>query len=242
MPSGQLSGIQLNMVRHGAGGLASVLKLQQTALCSLCRPQLSSNQKASLMASLDQRMQWVAAAAAFAKVLHSLADASDSGSSRREAGWVGISNTSIHQGLDAALLLLGDVLVGTPEVDCAAYKDCIGDRPALAKLPGAVLPLLELAELLLRLTPKRQVFVAVGVSGQAAADEHGQAASYMMKVVQYLIVDIGQAPSLLPLGGHQAQGPRQPVTELIPESTALAAAATALLPRQPTLYCRVLLA
>ena len=207
--AGQLTGLHLDVLRQAANGLTTVLSLQQTALHSLCGPQLSRSQKASMRAALDQRMQWVAAAAAFAKVLHSLADAASGGSSSLEADHVYGSVVGGSQvGLKAALGLVVDVLAGSPKVNCAAYQDCIGGRPALAKLPGAVVPMLELAELLLRLAPKRQALVGAGESGHAGPQAVG-----MMNLAGFLMADLAETPSLLPSGEHQAQGPGHAGTE-----------------------------
>ncbi|GAB4815665.1 hypothetical protein N2152v2_002711 [Parachlorella kessleri] len=76
----QLTSLHFEVLHPAVEGLATVLYLQRGVLMPLRDSQASEAQEAALKGVLKQRMQWMGAAAALAKVLHYLADAAAGGS------------------------------------------------------------------------------------------------------------------------------------------------------------------
>ncbi|GAB4815664.1 hypothetical protein N2152v2_002710 [Parachlorella kessleri] len=177
--------------------LSAMLLLQQRLLQPFKSTRLSKAQKATLTAILEQRMQWATAAAAFAKVLHSAADAAVLGS---EAGWVELLQDATVEGavtgLLAALQLVRDVFDSCCGNEIVSLPSCTGGLPAFSKLPGAVGPLVELVELLLRLASKQHVLDTL-VSGREPADgDRSDLADSVWNTTAMLAGDLVIAPSL----------------------------------------------
>ena len=82
-----LTSLQIQLLGHATYGLSTVLESQLVALVRLRGPQLSRAQQSALKNVLDQRMQWVGAAAALAKIQHHVADAAAGGSGIKPEQW-----------------------------------------------------------------------------------------------------------------------------------------------------------
>ncbi|GAB4815678.1 hypothetical protein N2152v2_002724 [Parachlorella kessleri] len=132
-------------------GLTGLLLLQHRLLYHTLVTSPSKGHEPAIMAALEQRMWWVSAGAAFARVLHAAADAAAD-----SAGHGHANETVVEalQGLDTALGLISAVFICF-KTGRVIIQGCPSQLPTFAQLPGVVKLLLEVAELLLRLTAKR---------------------------------------------------------------------------------------
>ncbi|GAB4815660.1 hypothetical protein N2152v2_002706 [Parachlorella kessleri] len=159
-PASQLTAPQLSMLQPGICGLTFVLKVQRRLLRNSRATSHSKTGQPASAAMLAQRMQWVAAAAAFAKVLHRASD--DRGQ------WGSVRDKIIlaaGEGLSSAMMLTGDMYSRASAG--SALTGCLGGHEGCSKLQDVI----QLVELLARLVPKRSALVADSFSGELA-DTH----------------------------------------------------------------------
>ncbi|GAB4815667.1 hypothetical protein N2152v2_002713 [Parachlorella kessleri] len=189
---GQLTSLQPGVLSPAVDGLGIVLCLQLGVVKSLRHP--SKAEKAALQDVFKQRMQWVGAAAALAKVLHQVADTAVGGSTAQQRGLASEVACSAWTGLHTVILLMQDVYSGHYAPGHSSNASCLGKPGGFAMVPGAVEPLLELAELLLRLVAKLPALAGLWVSFDTIQDQH-EPAKFLWAIGVYIITDLTVAPS-----------------------------------------------
>ncbi|GAB4815658.1 hypothetical protein N2152v2_002704 [Parachlorella kessleri] len=170
------------------------------------------------MAALDQRTQWAAAAAAFARVLHQAADAAAAGHGYGEGGtWSALEEELVSgagAGLQSAFGLLGDMYTSTsggpgPLEQARGRLDFLGDKPAFS----SYLALVQLAELLVRLVPKRSVLAGLSFSTDALDVQLSEARRLLLNYAAW-VTDVLQAAPLTSMSRqHQAPMVPQPASD-----------------------------
>ena len=123
----QPTGLEFKLLSMAVTGLTTVLQLQQQALYSLftvLAPQPSETQMGPIMDAMNQRLRWLEAAAALARVLHCMADAAAGNAGAGYWPAAGEAAAEALMGLDAALKLVDAVIIVGFVPECPA-KGCL---------------------------------------------------------------------------------------------------------------------
>ncbi|GAB4815659.1 hypothetical protein N2152v2_002705 [Parachlorella kessleri] len=167
----------------------------------------------------NKRSQWAVAAAAFAKVLHKAADAAAAGHGLGEDGrWGALDEEFVSgagYGLHKAIGLLGDMYPnssGSPGLNelmglhAGGHLTNLGDRPAIS----SYLALVQLAELLVRLVPKRSALTAIRYGSEAVDVRLSEARALLLNYAEWVTDELLAVPSINMSRQQQASMAPQP--------------------------------